>query len=128
MRWLSVRLRGEEGFSLVLIGILLIVLIALTGFAVDAGAMYQERRELRNGADAAALAIAEECAEGLPCTVADRTGTAETYTEANVEDGDAKGGQQGVDNAVFPQRMEIDYVRVYQLGPANASGSADPTE
>lgn len=33
----------------------------------------------------------------------------------NIAVGGDWGGQQGVDDSVFPKRMEIDYVRVYQL-------------
>ncbi len=32
----------------------------------------------------------------------------------NIAVGGTWGGAQGIDNAIFPQRMEIDYVRVYQ--------------
>lgn len=35
----------------------------------------------------------------------------------NIAVGGAWGGAQGVDNSIFPQRMEIDYVRVYQKAP-----------
>lgn len=35
----------------------------------------------------------------------------------NIAVGGAWGGAQGVDNSIFPQRMEIDYVRVYQRVP-----------
>lgn len=38
----------------------------------------------------------------------------EFYLILNIAVGGAWGGQQGIDNGVFPQRMEIDYVRVYQ--------------
>ena len=33
----------------------------------------------------------------------------------NVAVGGMWGGQKGVDETVFPQRMEVDYVRVYRL-------------
>jgi len=32
----------------------------------------------------------------------------------NIAIGGTWGGQQGIDNAIFPQKMEIDYVRVYE--------------
>ncbi len=35
----------------------------------------------------------------------------------NIAVGGAWGGAQGVDNSIFPQRMEIDYVRVYTRVP-----------
>ena len=32
----------------------------------------------------------------------------------NIAVGGNWGGQQGIDDSIWPQRMEIDYVRVYQ--------------
>jgi len=36
------------------------------------------------------------------------------YLILNIAVGGSWGGAQGVDNSIFPQKMEIDYVRVYQ--------------
>ena len=36
------------------------------------------------------------------------------YLILNIAIGGSWGGQKGVDDSIFPQRMEIDYVRVYQ--------------
>jgi hypothetical protein len=33
----------------------------------------------------------------------------------NIAIGGSWGGQKGIDDSIFPQRMEIDYVRVYAL-------------
>lgn len=38
------------------------------------------------------------------------------YLILNVAVGGAWGGRKGIDESVFPQRMEVDYVRVYQAG------------
>jgi beta-glucanase (GH16 family) len=38
------------------------------------------------------------------------------YLILNIAVGGSWGGQEGVDDAVFPQRMTIDYVRVYRAG------------
>lgn len=68
----------------------LVVLIGMVAFAVDVGALYQERRELQNGADAAAVAIAEDCARNSqPCTNAVAMITAESFADANAGDGAA---------------------------------------
>lgn len=83
MRWL----KRDEGVSMVLVGVLLAALLALSGMAVDLGAVYSERRELRNGADAAALAVAEDCGRGTrPCDGATALATAEEYADANAWD------------------------------------------
>ncbi len=46
----------EEGQSLIIVGALLVVLVALIGLVVDAGNAYAQRRIVQNAADAAALA------------------------------------------------------------------------
>ena len=94
------RLKSESGFSLILVAILVLVLFAFAGFAVDVGAMYQERRELRNGADAASLAIAQACAaDPADPDCSDDTGAgspARLYADLNADD-----GSSGVDSVVI---------------------------
>ncbi|MFD1214473.1 pilus assembly protein TadG-related protein [Arthrobacter sp. GCM10027362] len=68
-------------------------LVALLGFvalAVDAGALYAERAQLQNGADAAALAVAQDCADGS-CT--DPHETARQLVNVNANDGAATVGR-----------------------------------
>jgi hypothetical protein len=88
MRWLKSRPEGDEGLSLVLIAVMLVLLLGFVGLAVDLGALYMERRELRNSADAAVLAIAEDCALGATaCDAATAGTTAQGYVDANSDDG-----------------------------------------
>jgi Flp pilus assembly protein TadG len=54
----------QEGAVAVIVAILLVVLMAAVALAVDAGGLYLRRRELVNGADAAALSAARTCARG----------------------------------------------------------------
>ena len=56
----------ERGAVSVLIAILMVSLLGFTALAVDVGMLYAERTQLRNGADAAALAIAQKCARNIP--------------------------------------------------------------
>ena len=86
MRWLNSRLRSERGASAVFLGILLVPLIGFLAIALDVGALYAERAQLQNGADAAALAIARDCADGV-CS--NSSGLAAGYTNANANDGAA---------------------------------------
>jgi Flp pilus assembly protein TadG len=83
MRWL----RRDDGVVLVLVGVLLVVLLGMAGLAIDMGALYVERRELRNGADAAALAIAEDCAYHPGSCTLDALATAQDYANWNSQDG-----------------------------------------
>jgi hypothetical protein len=48
-----------------MVALMLVVLMAAVALAVDVGGLYLRRRELVNGADAAALAAARSCARGI---------------------------------------------------------------
>ena len=82
-------LGDDAGATIVFVAVILVALLALTAFAVDFGRMWEERRQLQNGADAAALAIAEDCARGLCDGSYDEYATAEIYVDANARDGAA---------------------------------------
>lgn len=85
MRW--IKKTSDRGASLVFVAICLVMLIGFVGLAVDVGAMYTERTELQKGAEAAVLAIAEDCGHGTrPCDVPTATATAEDYIDANAGD------------------------------------------
>jgi hypothetical protein len=82
------RLSDDRGAVAVFIAITIAVLLGFAGLVIDVGAMYHERRQLQNGADAAALAIAEACARGeVGCTQGTARPMAKDYAEANAEDG-----------------------------------------
>lgn len=82
------RLNDDRGAVGVFMAITIVVLIGMLGLAVDVGAMYAERRELANGADAAVLAIAEDCALGVgSCDSATARSVATAYAGANASDG-----------------------------------------
>jgi hypothetical protein len=91
MRWL----RTQDGATAVLMAFFLVVIMAVGAIVIDVGALYAERRELQNGADAAVLAVAQNCAAGstaAACDVGpqgDRLSTARTFASANASDGSA---------------------------------------
>lgn len=86
------RLRTDDGASAVFVMIVIAVLVGFGAWSIDVGAIYQERRELQNGADAAALAAAQDCAERLgsaACashTDASLVSFATSYADANAND------------------------------------------
>ncbi len=84
-------LSDDRGMAAVTVAIAGTVLIGMVAFAVDVGALYAERRELQSGADAAALGIAQACAEAdlLVCNPVSAAGAANTYADANAHDGEA---------------------------------------
>jgi len=101
MRWLAERLdrvrgrSGESGVMLVLVGVSMVALLGAVAMTVDVGRIYQERRELQNGADAAAIAIAYDCAAGN-CGASQST--ANEYADANASDGLAGVEFVGIDS------------------------------
>jgi Flp pilus assembly protein TadG len=91
-RLIRVRLRQDErGVVAVLVVILLGagVLLGLGALVIDVGQIYQERAELQNGADAAALGVAKSCALGA-CS----PGTAGQLADGNASA--LTGGTEGV--------------------------------
>lgn len=50
------RARGDDGVSIVLVALSMVVLLSVAGLAVDAGTAYGQRRQMQNAADAAAMA------------------------------------------------------------------------
>jgi Flp pilus assembly protein TadG len=80
---------GERGAISVLVAILMVTLLGFAALAVDVGMLYAERTQLRNGADAAAIAIAQKCAKdinGADCS----TTSALARSLANSNAGDGK--------------------------------------
>ncbi|WP_411720422.1 pilus assembly protein TadG-related protein [Mycetocola sp.] len=84
MWWLNERFREERGSTAVLVGILLVPLIGFLAIAIDVGALYAERAQLQNGADAAALAVANDCAIDGTCDGG--TARAQTFANGNAND------------------------------------------
>jgi Flp pilus assembly protein TadG len=58
------RLAEERGASAVIVALLLVPMLGFTAIAVDIGKVYAERARLQVAADAAALAVAQDCARG----------------------------------------------------------------
>jgi len=63
-RLIQSRLGEDRGAIAVLVGLLMVVLMGFAAISIDVGRLYVERRQLQNGADAAALAVA--CSVGTP--------------------------------------------------------------
>lgn len=87
------RLGRDEGViamlaAIVIAGGLAIGMLALT---VDVGRLFVERRDVQNGADAAAVALAEDCARGrASCAIATAPVRAAAFADANAKDGTSR--------------------------------------
>ncbi len=78
----------EEGAVSVLVAISLVVLLGFAAIAVDVSMLYAERTQLRNGADAAALAIAQKCAKNAKDTNCSTSAPlASSLANSNANDG-----------------------------------------
>ena len=90
MRRLSLsHLVSERGAVATLVAVLLVPLIGFAAIAVDAGSLYAERAQLQNGADAAALAVAQKCSKQA-CLPADSavmgSSVAQVLADSNAND------------------------------------------
>lgn len=61
-RWQHTAADRERGAVSVLVALLMVVLLGFAALAIDVAVVYSERVQLQNGADAAALGIAQTCA------------------------------------------------------------------
>jgi Flp pilus assembly protein TadG len=84
-RPLAGRLADERGAVAVLVALLIVPLFGVGAIAVDVGSLYSDRAQLANAADAAALAIALDCARN---NCGNTVGTATTALTANASNAD----------------------------------------
>lgn len=81
------RVSDERGVVAVVVALVTLVMMGMAALAIDVGMLYQEKRELQNGADAGALAVAEDCARGvITCSVGAAQAVAQGYADLNAND------------------------------------------
>lgn len=81
---------GERGAVSVIVALMLVAFLGFGAMAVDVSMLYSERTQLRNGADAAALAIAQKCAKSTTdpdCSTPSSMAAAAAYANSNANDG-----------------------------------------
>ena len=69
MRWLTGGAgtdRSERGAVLPMVAVLTVAMVGMAALVIDVGALLDERRQLQNGADAAALGVAQLIASSCP--------------------------------------------------------------
>ncbi|WP_368836887.1 pilus assembly protein TadG-related protein [Kocuria sabuli] len=91
--------RETRGGISVIVALSLVVLLGAAAIVIDVGAMYAERAELQNGSDAAALAIAQNCAAG---SCGSPSTTAQTFANSNAKDSAAN-----VASIAFPTTASV---------------------
>ena len=78
------RLRGDRGAVAVWVAVLMVPMMIVAALAIDIGSLHADRQRLQTGADAAALAIAQQCAGG---ECGDEDATAQELADANEPQG-----------------------------------------
>ena len=113
-RYRTTRLASERGQVLPLTAFALIALLGFVALVIDVGAYFHAQRDLQKGADAAALAGAQD----LPAT-GTASGTATSYADVNVTGStktitfptDAKTGSQAI-HVKLEREMDSYFARV----------------
>jgi len=80
------RAAGERGAAAVMLALLLVPLLGFAAIAVDIGSLYAEKARLQVAADAAAIAVAQDCSRG---NCGDMLATAQALITANDGEGTA---------------------------------------
>jgi Flp pilus assembly protein TadG len=81
---LRTRQRDERGAVSTVVALLMVPLLGFAALSVDVGHLYLQRSQLQSGADAAALAVAQDCARG---TCGSASATAQTMAASNLRNG-----------------------------------------
>ncbi len=97
------RLRDDRGAVAVWVAIMLVPLLVIAALAIDIGAANADRQRLQHGADAAALAVAQECSISVGnCTSAETT--AQQLADANPP----AGGPVDAEVQVYPSEGRVE--------------------
>jgi hypothetical protein len=88
------RSRDENGAVVVLMAVFSLVMLGMAALVVDVGSILDERRQLQNGADAAALGLAQYIGQSCPvtptCTPLSLKSAADSLANLNARDNFAK--------------------------------------
>lgn len=104
----------ERGAAAVLVAFSMVVLLGFAALAVDVSAMYAEKAQLQNGADATALAIAGDCAKGINCA------TAMADSDNRLADENANDDSSGVFSVSQPSANSV-RVETYAQEPGSTA-------
>ena len=130
---------GERGAISVLVAILMVTLLGFTALAVDVGMLYAERTQLRNGADSAALAIAQKCSRNINDADCSTTSAlARSLANSNAGDGKSNIADLVLDKAAgtvkvtagaqeagkAPNRVSLFFARVLGFNDATVTAGA----
>ncbi len=78
--------KDDEGAVAVLVAVLMVALLGFGAIVIDLGQVFAERRQLQNGAEAAALAVAYDCPRSVCDAGTGPTSTAGAIANRNAND------------------------------------------
>ena len=105
----------ERGAVAVIVALIMVPLLGFAAISIDVAAMHAERQQLQTGADAAALAIAQDCAReacGQPGQ------TAQLLAVPNSNDGDPVATVAALDTAVGRVTVQNEGTSEHWFAPA----------
>lgn len=115
---------NERGAVAVVTGLLMVAIMGFAAVSVDVANMWSDQRQLQNGADAGALAIALDCAGGAcgsPPTTADELAV------QNKEDSAAGGAVVNLDTAAGTVTVETSGTTEHWFAPVLGADATDLT-
>lgn len=105
--------RPERGAVAVITAIALVVMMGVSALAIDVSAMHVDRQRLQTGADAAALAVAQDCARDA-CDLA--VETTEWMASANL-DQSTGGVVEAIDSTAGTVTVRVSRTREHAFAP-----------
>jgi hypothetical protein len=105
---------NDRGAVAVIVSLMIVPILILAALAIDVAAMHADRQQLRTGADAAALAAAQDCARD-DCTTTDST--AQTMADANFNGDGAIGAIIELDETSGIVSAQTSAIREHWFGP-----------
>lgn len=118
------RADSERGAVAVIMAALLVAVVGLAAFVIDIGAVFEERRDLQNGADAAALAVAADCVAHGTCTAGTAQPEAMRIASFNSNDGEATVNEADIN---FDMPNQTVTVTVHTLDSSDGDGEINHT-
>lgn len=125
MRWRD----DDRGATAVIVALVLVLLMGFAALAVDVGALWSDRKQLQNGADAGALAVAQACGRGEctgnPVGMSAMQAKAQTLAEANKFDGVADGSVVGYASGTPSVTVQTTATRTHWFAPVIGIDASD---
>lgn len=110
---------SERGAVALVTAILMVVLLGFAALAVDGGMLFAQRAQLQNGADAAALAVAQKCAASLSDPLCSTTSTLAT----SLSQSNARAGQAGIASLAISTTSRTVTATTQPVQPGSQPGS-----